>query len=67
VRLEELRSLGPLAQVRAVAGWVVPAPAIIKMRDPRAAHSAWALARGYAQRYRQGARELRAWIQERRS
>jgi hypothetical protein len=67
VRLEELRRLGPLAKARAVAGWVVPSPAIIRMRDPRAADSAWALARGYATRYRQGARELRDWVRERRS
>ncbi|MBF4765403.1 nucleotidyltransferase family protein [Nocardioides islandensis] len=67
VRLEELRRLGPLAKARAVAGWVVPSPAIIRMRDPRAADSAWALARGYATRYRQGVRELRHWVRERRS
>jgi hypothetical protein len=64
VRIEELRSLGPVARARAIAGWVVPSPAIIRMRDPRAADSAWALARGYAARYRQGARELRRSVGE---
>jgi hypothetical protein len=67
VRLEELHSLSPLARVRALARWAVPSPAIIRMRDPRAADSAWALMRGYALRYRQGARELRRWVRERRS
>lgn len=66
VRLAELRSAGPLARVRAVAGWAVPSPAIIRYRDPRASHGLWPLARGYADRYRQGARELRRWVADRR-
>jgi hypothetical protein len=75
VRIEELRSLGAVAKVRAVAAWVVPSPAVIRYRDPRAAGSTWRLLRAYAARYREGAaglgqsaRELRAQRgQERRS
>ncbi len=66
IRMEELRSLGPLAKVRAVAGWVVPSPSVIRYRDPSADGSAWRLARAYAARYRQGALTLgRSWRQMR--
>ena len=59
VRIEELRSLGTVAKIRTMAAWVVPSPAVIRYRDPRAADSTWLLLRAYAARYRQGAVELR--------
>ena len=59
LRIEELRDLGPAAKVKAVAGWVVPSPAVIRYRDPTAAGSTWRMARAYAVRYRDGVRGLR--------
>ena len=56
VRIEELRSLGTVAKIRTMAAWVVPSPAVIRYRDPRAADSTWLLLRAYAARYRQGVR-----------
>ena len=47
VRIEELRSLGTVAKIRTmVAAWVVPSPAVIRYRDPRAADSTWRLPAG---------------------
>ena len=59
LRIEELRNLGPAAKVKAVVGWVVPSPAVIRYRDPTAAGSTWRMARAYAVRYRDGVRGLR--------
>jgi hypothetical protein len=67
VRLQELRTFGTWKKLRMVAGWVVPSPAIIKMREPAAAGSPWRMARAYLNRYRQGARELAGTIREMRS
>ena len=66
VRLEELRTFGTMKKIRMVAGWVVPSPAVIRMRDPAAAGSAWRMARAYADRYRQGARELAQAVRQKR-
>ncbi|HET9996238.1 MAG TPA: nucleotidyltransferase family protein [Nocardioides sp.] len=73
IRIEELRSLGTVAKIRTMTAWVVPSPAVIRYRDPRAADSTWRLLRAYAARYRQGAtglrrsaRELRALRRQRR-
>jgi hypothetical protein len=67
VRIEELRSLGTLAKIRTMAAWVVPSPAVIRYRDPRAADSMWLLLRAYAARYRQGATGLRQSVRELRA
>ena len=67
IRIEQLRTLGPWAKARAIAGWIVPSPAIIRMRDPRAAAGPAALARGYLARYRDGARGLRRSVRELRA
>ena len=67
VRIEELRSLGTVAKIRTMAAWVVPSPAVIRYRDPRAADSTWLLLRAYAARYRQGAVGLRQSARELRA
>ena len=67
VRIEELRSLGTVAKIRTMAAWVVPSPAVIRYRDPRAADSTWLLLRAYAARYRQGAVALRQSARELRA
>ena len=59
VRIEELREMGTLAKVRTIATWVVPSPAVIRMRDPKAAGSTWRLLRAYAARYGEGVGGLR--------
>ena len=66
VRLEELRTFGTLKKIRMVVGWVVPSPAVIRMREPTAAGSPWRMARAYLERYRQGARELAAAVRAKR-
>jgi hypothetical protein len=66
VRIQELRSFGTMKKLRMVAGWVVPSPAVIRMREPAAAGSAWRMGRAYLARYRQGARELSASVREMR-
>jgi hypothetical protein len=66
VRLEELRTFGTLKKIRMVAGWVVPSPAVIRMREPSAAGSPWRMARAYLKRYRQGARELAGAVRAKR-
>jgi hypothetical protein len=60
VRIQELRTFGTWKKVKMLAGWVVPSPAVIRMREPSAAGSPWRMARAYLHRYRQGARELLA-------
>ena len=67
VRIEELRGLGTVAKIRTMAAWVVPSPAVIRYRDPRAADSTWRLLRAYAARYRQGAVGLRQSARELRA
>ena len=64
VRIEELRSLGAVARIRTVAAWIVPSPAVIRYRDPRAAEGRWLLLRAYAARYREGAAGLRQSTRE---
>ena len=64
VRIEELREMGTLAKVRTIATWVVPSPAVIRMRDPKAAGSTWRLLRAYAERYGDGVVGLRRSAQE---
>jgi Uncharacterised nucleotidyltransferase len=66
VRIQELRTFGTFKKLRMVAGWVVPSPAVIRMRQPDAAGSAWRMARAYLTRYGQGARELSASVREMR-
>jgi hypothetical protein len=58
VRLAELGRVPPRERARRVARWVVPHPAVLRMRDPRTAHGRRALLTGYLRRLGQGAREL---------
>lgn len=64
VRIEELRGFGTLKKVRMIAGWIVPSPAVIRMRQPDAAGSPYRMARAYLARYAQGARELRESVRQ---
>ncbi len=66
VRLQELRTFGRWKKVKMLAGWVVPSPAVIRMREPLAAGSPRRMARAYLNRYRQGARELAATVRDAR-
>ncbi len=59
VRIQELRAYSPWKKVRMLVAWVVPPPAVIRMREPQVAGSPWRMAGAYLRRYRQGARELR--------
>lgn len=54
LRLEELRRLGPHQRASTVLRWLVPAPAVIRMRDPRAAGGPLALAQAYVRRWAEG-------------
>jgi hypothetical protein len=67
VRIEELRGLGVVAKVRTVAAWVVPSPAVVRYRDPRAAENTWRLVRAYADRYADGIAGLRQSVRELRA
>jgi hypothetical protein len=54
LRLDELTRLPWHRRLPAVARWVVPPPAIIRMRDPAASGNSWRLAGGYLRRLRDG-------------
>lgn len=58
LRLEELGHLPWMRKIPAIARWVVPPPAIIRMRDPRARGNARHLIGGYLRRWRDGAAAL---------
>jgi hypothetical protein len=58
LRLEELSRLPWRDRVFAIARWILPAPAIIRMRDPAASGGLRPLVGGYARRYRDGARSF---------
>ena len=58
LRLDELRRLPWGRRPRAVRRWLVPSPAVIRMRDPRAATGRPALAAAYLRRLRDGVRDL---------
>ena len=70
LRLEELGRLPWRRRPRAVARWLVPSPAIIRMRDPAARGSNLRLVGGYGRRLRDGVRavfpSLRALLRIRR-
>jgi hypothetical protein len=58
LRLEELGRLPWRRRPGAVARWIVPPPAIIRMRDPAARGNRLRLAGGYARRLRDGVRAV---------
>ena len=58
LRLEELGRLPWRRRPRAVVRWLVPPPAIIRMRDPAARGGTLRLMGGYARRLRDGARAV---------
>lgn len=58
LRLEELGRLPWRRRPRAVARWIIPPPAIIRMRDPAARGNNVRLLGGYARRLRDGIRAV---------
>lgn len=58
LRLDELRRLPPGRRLAAVGRWLVPAPGVIRMRDPRAAAGRAALVAAYVRRLAEGCRDL---------
>lgn len=58
LRIDELGHLPWRNKILAIARWTVPAPAIIRMRDPRARGNAVHLVGGYLRRWRDGAAAL---------
>jgi hypothetical protein len=71
LRMEELGRLPWRRRPAAVARWLIPPPALVRMRDPAAGGGPMRLAGGYARRWRDGARSflpsLRAVTRARRS
>lgn len=71
LRLDELRRLSWGQRVSAVGRWLVPAPGVLRMRDPAAAGGPGRLAAAYVRRLGDGARavppSLRALRQQRRA
>lgn len=66
LRLDELSRMTPGQRVRALAHWIVPSPAVVRMRDPRAAAGRLQLAHAYARRFGEGLRDLPSSIRARR-
>ena len=62
LRLEELRHLPARQWPVVLAKWIAPPPAVVRMRDPRAADSRSALARAYVRRLGDGLRALPASV-----
>ena len=58
LRLDELRRLPWARRPGAVGRWLLPSPAVIRMRDPRASAGRAALAGAYLRRLRDGVRDL---------
>lgn len=58
LRLDELRRLPWSRRPGVVGRWLVPSPAVIRMRDPRASAGPRALAAAYARRLGDGIRDL---------
>ena len=58
LRLDELTRLPWRRRPRAVGRWLIPSPAVIRMRDPRASEGPRALAAAYARRLGDGIRDL---------
>ena len=57
-RLDELRRMPLSRRPGAVARWVIPSPAVLRMRDPRAEAGRAALLVAYLRRLRDGAQDL---------
>lgn len=62
LRLDELSRLPWGRRPRAVGRWLVPSPAVVRMRDPRASAGRPALAAAYLRRLRDGVRDLPASV-----
>lgn len=60
LRLDELTRLPWARRPRVIGRWLVPPPAVMRMRDPRAAAGRSALVAAYARRLRDGVRDLPA-------
>ena len=56
LRLDELRRLPWSRRLSTIGHWLVPAPAVVRMRDPQAAAGRRGLALAYARRLRDGLR-----------
>lgn len=54
LRLDELRRMSWSRRIHTILRWIVPAPAIIRMRDPAARGNAARLVVGYLRRWRDG-------------
>jgi glycosyltransferase involved in cell wall biosynthesis len=71
LRLDELSRLRGPARLAAVARWLVPSPAVLRMRDPRAGGGPTQLAAAYIRRFGDGVRatppSVAAFVQQRRA